>query len=148
LAIEFPLVIAGKLAWDDGKTLAAIKQGIQDNRCIWLNYVSDYEKRCLLQSTKGLVFASLYEGFGLPILEAYASQTPVITSSCTSMPEIAGDASLIINPLDIEELSDALHTTIAETELISTLKIRGLEKAKAYTWTSVAQSTKEVYLGL
>lgn len=148
LAAQFPLVIAGKLAWDDGKTLAAIKQGVEEKRCIWLNYVSDYEKRCLLQSTKGLVFASLYEGFGLPILEAYASQAPVITSNCTSMPEIAGNASLIVNPLNIDEITDALNTIIAKPDLINAFKIRGLEKARAFTWIKVANLTKEVYLGL
>ena len=148
LATQFPLVIAGKLAWDDGKTLAAIKKGTQEHRCIWLNYVSDYEKRCLLQSTKGLVFASLYEGFGLPILEAYASRAPVITSNCTSMPEIAGDASLIVNPLDTEEITDALSTAITKTELISALKLRGLQKAGVFNWTSAAESTKDVYLNL
>jgi alpha-1,3-rhamnosyl/mannosyltransferase len=142
------LVIAGKLAWDDGKTLKAIHQGVLEKRCIWLNYVGDFEKRCLLQSTIGLVFTSLYEGFGLPISEAFASQAPVITSNCTSMPEVAGDAALIVNPLNTESITGALIYLIENPDKGEQLKLLGLEKAKKYTWERVARATKAVYLGL
>ena len=148
LATQFPLVIAGKVAWDDGQTLAAIQQGVLENRCIWLNYVSDIEKRVLLQSSQGLVFASLYEGFGLPIIEAFASQAPVITSNCTSMPEVAGDAALIVDPLNIESIASALTCLIENSNKVEQLKALGLEKAKKYTWERVARTTKAVYLDL
>jgi glycosyltransferase involved in cell wall biosynthesis len=147
LATQFPLVIAGKVAWDDGQTLAAIQQGVLENRCIWLNYVSDMEKRALLQATQGLVFASLYEGFGLPIIEAFASQAPVITSNCTSMPEVAGNAALIVDPLNIESITSALIHLIEDADKRERLKALGLEKAKKYTWEQVARATKAVYLG-
>ena len=136
------------MAWDDGQTLAAIQQGVLENRCIWLNYVSDMEKRALLQATQGLVFASLYEGFGLPIIEAFASQAPVITSSCTSMPEVAGDAALIVDPLNIESIASALICLIDDVDKRGQLKALGLEKAKKYTWEQVARATKAVYLEL
>jgi alpha-1,3-rhamnosyl/mannosyltransferase len=148
LASQFPLVIAGKLAWDDGRTLKAIHQGILGKRCIWLNYVGDFEKRCLLQSTSGLVFTSLYEGFGLPIIEAFASQAPVITSNCTSMPEVAGDAALIVDPLNTESITSALIYLIENPDKGEQLKLLGLEKAKKYTWERVARATRAVYLGL
>jgi glycosyltransferase involved in cell wall biosynthesis len=145
LAIEFPLVIAGKIAWDDGKTLAAIKQGIQDNRCIWLNYVGDYEKRCLLQSTKGLVFASLYEGFGLPILEAYASQAPVIASNCTSMIEVSGNSAILVNPELPEDICNSFQSLINKPSIIEKMKSEGLMQAKQFTWDRVASDTLKVY---
>jgi alpha-1,3-rhamnosyl/mannosyltransferase len=148
LATQFPLVIAGKVAWDDGQILDAIKKGVLESRCIWLNYVSDIEKRVLLQSAQGLVFASLYEGFGLPIIEAFASQAPVITSNCTSMPEVAEDAALIIDPLSIESITSALNCLIESTDKREQLKVLGLEKAKKYTWERVAHATKAVYLDL
>jgi len=148
LATQFPLVIAGKVAWDDSQTLAAIQRGALENRCIWLNYVSDTEKRVLLQATQGLVFASLYEGFGLPIIEAFASQAPVITSSCTSMPEVAGNAALIVDPLNIESIANALICLIVDTDKREQLKVLGLEKAKKYTWEQVARATRAVYLEL
>lgn len=148
LAKQFPLVIAGKVAWDDGQTLAAIHKGVFENRCIWLNYVSDMEKRALLQATQGLVFASLYEGFGLPIIEAFASQAPVITSNCTSMPEVAENAALIVDPLNIESITNALICLIENADKREQLKKLGLEKATKYTWEQVACATKAVYLEL
>jgi alpha-1,3-rhamnosyl/mannosyltransferase len=148
LATQFPLVIAGKVAWDDGQTLAAIQKGVLENRCIWLHYVSDIEKRALLQSAQGLVFASLYEGFGLPIIEAFASQVPVITSNRTSMPEVAGEAALIVDPLNIESIASAMNCLIENQNKVEQLKVLGLEKAKKYTWERVAHATKAVYLAL
>lgn len=148
LATQFPLVIAGKVAWDDGQTLAAIHKGVLENRCIWLNYVSDIEKRALLQAAQGLVFASLYEGFGLPIIEAFASQAPVITSNCTSMPEVAGNAALIVDPFNIESITSALICLIEKPDKAEQLRALGLEKAKKYTWEQVAHATKAVYLEL
>jgi alpha-1,3-rhamnosyl/mannosyltransferase len=145
LAKAFPLVIAGKLAWDDGETLHAIQKGVSEKRCIWLNYVSDFEKRCLLQATLGMVFASLYEGFGLPILEAFASNTPVITSNCTSMPEVAGNCALLVDPTDTESIRDALITLLEEPLSVSDLKSRALERAKQFTWIKVASETAKVY---
>jgi alpha-1,3-rhamnosyl/mannosyltransferase len=145
LAKAFPLVIAGKLAWDDGETLHAIQKGVSEKRCIWLNYVSDFEKRCLLQATLGMVFASLYEGFGLPILEAFASNTPVITSNCTSMPEVAGNCALLVDPTDTESIRDAVITLLEEPLRVSDLKSRGLERAKQFTWIKVASETAKVY---
>lgn len=146
LASQFPLVIAGKVAWDNGQTLAAMQKGVLEGRCVWLNYVSDIEKRVLLQSAQGLVFASLYEGFGLPIIEAFASQVPVITSNCTSMPEVAGDAALIVDPLSIESIASALICLIENPNKGEKLKALGLEQAKKYSWERVARATKSVYL--
>lgn len=145
LATEFPLVIAGKLAWDDGETLAAINKGVSEKRCIWLNYVSDFEKRCLLQTTTGVVFTSLYEGFGLPILEAFASKASVLTSNCTSMPEVAGESAFIVDPRDSDSIRAGLLSLLNEEAKKHSLQITGLERAKEFTWGRVAQETAQVY---
>jgi alpha-1,3-rhamnosyl/mannosyltransferase len=145
IAIEFPLVIAGKLAWDDGRTASAIHQAIREKRCIWLNYVGDFEKRCLLQSTAGLVFASQYEGFGLPILEGFASRAPVITSNCTSMPEVAQDAAFLVDPNNQATITDAFAQILHASSLIDQLKDRGYKRAKLFNWANVAEKTKAVY---
>jgi glycosyltransferase involved in cell wall biosynthesis len=145
LAVQFPLVIAGKLAWDDGQTLAAINKGILEKRCIWLNYVTDIEKRCLLQATEGLVFTSLYEGFGLPILEAFASKVPVITSNCTSMPEVSGQCALLVNPNSSESIREGLLSLLRNDVNKQSLVLRGLERAKQFTWNRVAAQTAQVY---
>lgn len=145
LATQFPLVIAGKIGWDDGEILKAIHRGVSEGRCIWLDYVSDFEKRCLLQSASALVFASLYEGFGLPILEAYASGTAVITSTVTSMPEVAGNASLIIDPTDAHQIYEALHQILEDQTLRSQLISQGKLIASKYTWEQCAKQTAEIY---
>jgi alpha-1,3-rhamnosyl/mannosyltransferase len=148
LAKEFPLVIAGKLAWDDGQTLYEIEKGISEQRCVWVNYVSDLEKRCLLQTSMGMVFTSLYEGFGLPILEAFASQTPVLTSNCTSMPEVAGGSALLVDPLNIESIRDGLLELLNNQTKVQDLKMSGLQRAKLFTWDRVATDTQKVYQSL
>jgi alpha-1,3-rhamnosyl/mannosyltransferase len=145
LAKEFPLVIAGKFAWDNGDTLKTLKKGIQENRCIWLNYVDDFEKRCLLQGTIGMTFTSLYEGFGLPIIEAFASEAPVITSNCTSMPEVAGNAAILVDPNNQAEITDAMNIIIQSPPDIKKLQIDGLERAKMFNWEQVAKKTKAIY---
>lgn len=148
LATLSPLVIAGKLAWDDGETLLEIQKGITEKRCIWVNYVSDFEKRCLLQASIGMVFTSLYEGFGLPILEAFASQTPVLTSNCTSMPEVAGGNALLADPLDLDSIRDGLLALINNQAKVQDLKIGGLQRAKLFAWNQVANDTQKVYQSL
>jgi alpha-1,3-rhamnosyl/mannosyltransferase len=147
-AKEFPLVIAGKFAWDDGGTLSEIQKGISEKRCIWVNYVNDFEKRCLLQASMGMVFTSLYEGFGLPILEAFASQTPVLTSNCTSMPEVAGGNALLADPLDIESMRECLLVLLNNQAMVQDLKNGGLQRAKLFTWHQVAIDTQKVYQSL
>lgn len=148
LSKEFPLVVVGRKFWDDGSIEPALNKAIADGRCIWLNYVSDFEKRCLLQSSLGLVFASLYEGFGLPILEGFASSTPVITSGTTSMPEISGDAALTVNPLDIESIRNAYLCLITNSSLQEEMKVKGLARAKSYSWKQTAQCTLDIYKSL
>lgn len=144
-ARQHPIVIAGKLAWDDGKTVAAIKQAIQDGRAHWLNYVTESQKKCLLQTATGLAFVSLYEGFGLPIVEAFASELPVITSNCTSMPEVAGEAALIVDPMSQFEITQALSRLINDVELVEKLNAAGLARTSLFSWEENAKKTSVIY---
>lgn len=145
LAREYPLIIAGKLAWDDGKTLAAINQAVSQGRAKWLNYITEEQKLCLLQSATGLAFVSLYEGFGLPITEAFASELPVITSNCTSMPEVAGDAAIIINPLNTSQITDALLSLIEDDALVNHLIAQGKQRSQRFSWEENAKRTLSIY---
>jgi glycosyltransferase involved in cell wall biosynthesis len=145
LAREFPLIIAGKLAWDDGKTLAALNQAVSDSRAKWLNYITEDQKRCLLQSATSLAFVSLYEGFGLPITEALASELPVITSNCTSMPEVAGDAAIIVDPENTQQITDALLSLIEDGALITKLKALGKQRSLLFSWEENAKRTLSIY---
>jgi alpha-1,3-rhamnosyl/mannosyltransferase len=144
-ATEFPLVIVGKDSWGDISTNAVIQNAILEKRCIRLNYISEFEKRCLLQSTLGLVFASLYEGFGLPILEAFASKCPVITSNCTAMPEVSADAALLVNPSNVDSIRNALISLIQDQNLAEQLKKCGMSKVVEFSWEKTAQNTIKIY---
>ena len=145
LAREFPLIIAGKLAWDDGRTLAAINQAVIDGRAKCLNYITEDQKRCLLQSATGLAFVSLYEGFGLPITEAFASELPVITSNCTSMPEVAKDAAIIVDPENTQQITDALLGLIDDSALANNLKALGKQRSQLFSWEENAKRTLSIY---
>lgn len=148
LSREFPLVVVGRQFWDDGTIAPALNKAIADQRCIWLSYVSDFEKRCLLQSSMGLVFASLYEGFGLPILEAFASGAPVISSNCTSMPEVAKHGALLVDPLNVDEIRNAMLLTLDSESVATKLRSSGQIIASDYTWKETANRTMALYSSL
>lgn len=145
LAKQYPLVIAGKLAWDDGDTLLAIEKAVNAGTAKYLHYITETQKQCLLQSALGLAFVSLYEGFGLPITEAFASGLPVITSNCTSMPEVAGNAALIVDPLNTHQITEALLSLIEDAGLAQTLKDRGLIRSKNFSWKANSDKTLSIY---
>ena len=145
LAKEYPLVIAGKLAWDDGQTVAAIKQAVSEGRAKWLNYISEKQKLCLLQSATGLAFVSLYEGFGLPITEAFASELPVITSNCTSMPEVVKDAGILVDPENTQRITEALLSLIEDRNLANNLKALGKQRSQLFSWEENAKRTSSIY---
>lgn len=142
---EHPLVVAGRNGWsveEEIRELQTIEaQGIGK----WLDYIPKEHKRVLLQSAGAFVFPSLYEGFGLPVLEAFASGIPVITSNSTSLPEVAGNAALLIDPYSIEELSAAMQKAVTDTDTIRILTRLGCERARNFTWDETARRTVEVY---
>ncbi len=92
----------------------------------------------LYRGACALVFASLYEGFGLPILEAMACGVPVLTSNCTAMPEIAGDAALLVNPSSIEEISGGISQIVENSSLRQALREKGLQRAREFSWSCTA----------
>jgi glycosyltransferase involved in cell wall biosynthesis len=91
------------------------------------------------------MFVSLAEGFGIPLLEAMRCGCPVITSTETSLPEIAGDAALLVNPHDTEAIRDAMRRLIEEPELRETLRQKGFERAKQFSWKKMAEETLNGY---
>ncbi|MBW4487087.1 MAG: glycosyltransferase family 4 protein [Trichocoleus desertorum ATA4-8-CV12] len=110
----------------------------------FLNYVPYTELPKLLNQAIALVFPSLWEGFGLPVLEAMACGTPVITSNLASLPEVAGDAALLVNPYQVEELTEAMQAIATDANLRSQLRQRGLARATQFSWTKTGQATAEI----
>uniref|UniRef100_UPI00356B221A glycosyltransferase n=1 Tax=Hydrogenophaga sp. TaxID=1904254 RepID=UPI00356B221A len=91
------------------------------------------------------VFPSLYEGFGLPVLEGFASRIPVVASNTTSLPEVAGDAALLVDPQSVDEIADAMLQTVEHAGLRDALVARGLIHAQAFTWQATAARTLAAY---
>jgi glycosyltransferase involved in cell wall biosynthesis len=114
-----------------------------DNDVIWTGPVDNLTE--WMACADALAYASLYEGFGIPILEAFASGVPVITSNCTSMPEVAGDAAILVNPYDERSIAEAIVNTCNDNVLHQRLIRSGLERSKQFSWTKTAAKTLEVY---
>jgi glycosyltransferase involved in cell wall biosynthesis len=91
------------------------------------------------------VFPSLYEGFGLPPLEAMASGTPVVTSNVSSLPEVVGDAAVLINPYDPESIADGIRRVLSDDTLRADLKARGLARARQFSWQASVERVRQIY---
>lgn len=110
----------------------------------FLNYVPYNQLPILLNNAIALIFPSLWEGFGLPVLEAMACGTPVITSNLSALPEVAGDAAILVNPYNTMELSAAMHSIATDSQLRSRLSTLGLQRARQFSWANTGQQTVEV----
>ena len=110
-------------------------------RVFFTGYVPDEHLPALYSGALGAVYPSLYEGFGLPPLEAMACGTPVITSSTTSLPEVTGKAALLVDPAKISEIAEAMKALIGGGQLREQLRLQGLARAAQFTWDRAAQST-------
>ncbi len=110
----------------------------------FLNYVSYDELPIIINQAIALVFPSLWEGFGLPVLEAMACGTPVITSNVSSLPEVAGDAAILINPYNPGEITAAMTTIINDSETRKQLSEKGLKRANQFSWEKTGLATVQV----
>ena len=120
-----------------------IELGLEE-RVQFLDYVSYEDLPRIISGAIALVFPSLWEGFGLPILEAMGCGTPVITSNLSSMPEVAGDAAILVDPYSTAEISDAMKAIADSSELHSKLSELGLARAKLFSWEKTGRETVEV----
>jgi len=111
-----------------------------------LGFVSEAEKWILLRNCEMLVYPSLYEGFGLPVLEGMAAGAPVITSNLSSMPEVAGDAAFLVDPNSVEAITLAIEQIIDDGTLIKRLQDAGPAQAALFTWQKMAYSTYRLYV--
>lgn len=143
--LRTPLIIIGRAGWKCEEVLQLIQEDTATGAVRWLQHVPDSDLLPVLKLATALVFPSLGEGFGLPVLEAFAASVPVITSNTTSLPEVTGDAALSINPLDTDEISVAMKRVLEDQALAMELKLRGLIRAREFTWQSCADATLEVY---
>lgn len=141
----FPLVVVGRNGWGTDDLLPEL-ESLQQRGCgRWLSNVSDEELHALLQSARGLVYPSLYEGFGLPVLEGFAAGVPVISSNTTSIPEVAADAAVLVDPLQVEAIAEAMRQLAEDDALVADLQARGRRRVEQFTWAACAEQTLDVY---
>jgi glycosyltransferase involved in cell wall biosynthesis len=139
------LVIVGKLAWLYGDTLKAIEEEGAAEFTTLTGYVAEADLPALYSGALCFVYPSIFEGFGLPPLEAMQCGTPVITGNRTSLPEVIGDAGLMVDPFDIGALSEAIERTIDDASLRSELRARGIQRALTFNWRDTARMTLQAY---
>lgn len=142
---KHPLVIIGQYGWGEEVLLEKLQKTDLNINICWLRNVNDNELYALLQSAIGMVYPSLYEGFGLPLLEGFASEIPVITSNCTSLPEVGKDAVLYVNPYDSQDISKKMLELVSNGALCEELVRKGSIRVKQFTWTHSAQEHIKVF---
>ena len=142
------LVIAGKRGWLTGEIERQSAQlfGLNSPAVRFTGYIADQDLPALLSGALAFVFPSLYEGFGLPLLEAMACGTPVLASATSALPEIAGDAALLIDPEDTAAIAAGLARLARDAALRDDLRARGLARAAQFTWKRCAEETLAVLL--
>ncbi len=129
------MVWAGLERWDSGELVERARSA----GVILTGFVTQEDLPALYRQAVMLVYPSLYEGFGLPVLEAMACGTPVVTSNTTSLPEVAGDAALTVDPTRVEEITQAMARLLDDACLRKRLQQAGLERSNAFAWTRTAQ---------
>ncbi len=140
---ETHLVIAGRLGWLYSDILEKITNSPKKDRIKMLGYIDEQDKPYLMQLARIVCYPSFYEGFGFVPLEAMACGTPVITSARTSIPEICGDAALLIEPYQQTDLVDALAQALDDPDLRGQLIEKGFKRAKLFDWEKSARQTAE-----
>ena len=139
------LVIVGRRLWLASEIFSEIRKRVWGADVICTGFVPPEDLPALYRASTALVYPSLFEGFGLPPLEAMACGIPVLTSSTSSLPEVVGDAAVLVNPYEVSEIASALYRIVCDQDLRRTLRCRGLERAKQFTWRLSAQRTLELY---
>jgi glycosyltransferase involved in cell wall biosynthesis len=139
--ISHDLVIVGPPIWHDLKLEKKIKTSSFTNRMRWIGFVPREELPLFFNAADVFVFPSRYEGFGLPVLEAMACGCPTVTTNASSLPEVAGDAAILVLPDDIPALGDAILRVLTDNELHERMRQKGLQQAGKFSWVRAARDT-------
>lgn len=145
---DYQLVLAGKRGWLSGEYLQMIRDLGLVKDVIFTGYVIGDELVPLFRKAEFFVMPSLYEGFGMTVLEAFATETPAIISNAASLPELAGEAAHFVDPLNTNELAEALMLFASDESLRGQYKSKGLAQAVKFNWDKAAKETLEVYRSL
>jgi glycosyltransferase involved in cell wall biosynthesis len=136
---NYKLVIAGRKAWDTKETMTTYENMRYKDDVIFLGHLQQPDLARALAGATALAYVSLFEGFGIPIVEAMQSHVPVITSSASSMPEVAGDAGLIVDPASVFQIAEAMQKIANDETLRKQMIEKGMEQVKKFTWQQSAE---------
>jgi alpha-1,3-rhamnosyl/mannosyltransferase len=142
---RYPLVIVGMNGWGMDKFSDSLRHMVAKREVRMLGYVAQQDLPALYSGSRLFVYPSLYEGFGLPPLEAMACGVPVIASCRASLPEVVGNAGLLVEPLDDGAITQHMRSLIEDDALYSALRAAGPQQAKAFTWRRFALEMMAVY---
>jgi alpha-1,3-rhamnosyl/mannosyltransferase len=140
-----PLVLAGMVGWMVGDLIYKMKAMQQAGELLQLGYLSRHDLAAVVAGAKALIFPSVYEGFGLPLVEALQCGTPVLASCASCLPEVLDGAGLLFDPNDADALRALMLQMLEDDELAAKLSAQGLERAKHFGWHKTAQQTLDVY---
>lgn len=142
------LVLVGQPGWHCASIYAEVEKHNLGNDVIFTGYVPFEDLPALYSGASAMAFPSLYEGFGLPVLEAMSCGTPVVTSHSSSLAEVADGAALLVDPLSGAQIADALYRVCSDSDLAGELSEKGRARATLFTWENAARATLDVYEGL
>jgi len=142
---RFPLVVVGAKGWLTGEIERQMAPLERMGLLRWLGYVPQEDLPFIYSAAHTFVFPSLYEGFGLPLVEAMSSGVPVVASIASAMPEVGGAIPLYVDPLDADDLSEKLKRALLDTEWRESVSVLGLERARHFTWSRCVDETISVY---
>lgn len=145
MSLRFPLVISGYQGWESEELHRLFDIGSQRGWIKYLGYTDQQSLSVLFSACRAFLFPSRYEGFGLPVLEAMAAGTPVITSNVSSLPEVAGDAGLMVDPDDVDQLTQYISDIILNDSLRAELIDRGFLQNAKFSWVNCARKTIKAY---
>jgi glycosyltransferase involved in cell wall biosynthesis len=142
---NYPLLVVGFKGWGFQKVWEIVRQYHAEDDTLFTGVVDDEDLPYLYSGAEIFVFPSLFEGFGIPMIEAMACGTPVITSKRTSIPEISSDAAMLVDPLNVEEMAEAMYSVLSNSELREQLVKKGIKRAKDFSWEKTAVETLKLY---
>jgi glycosyltransferase involved in cell wall biosynthesis len=143
--VRIPLIVGGGKGWMYAAVFKRLAElGLQD-KVHFVGYIDEEDLPLWYAAATVFVFPSIYEGFGMPPLEAMACGTPVVTSNSSSLPEVVGDAGIMVPPTDTDALAAALVQMLQDDTLRQTCRERGIQRARSFSWRTTAEKTRKVY---
>lgn len=145
-SVVHQLVIVGKKGWRHDNIHRLVRELNMEDRVIFTDYISNLEILYLYNNADVFVYPSIYEGFGIPPLEAMACGCPVVVSNVTSLPEVVGDAAMLVNPFDVDDIANKIYKVVSDRNLNNLLREKSIKQASKFSWEKCATETLDLYL--